>query len=79
MCKVRMEKSCSFKILKMHALNSLTAVVVSANMAYLACTISLTIKHAKPLVGLLTCTLSVAGTDTVKGALPGLLTFCYLT
>ena len=37
----------------MHALNGLTAVVVSAYMAYLACTISFTIKHAK-LVGLVT-------------------------
>lgn len=39
MCKVGWQKSCSFKILKMHALNGLVSVVVSANMAYLACTI----------------------------------------
>lgn len=39
MCKVGWQKSCSFKILKMHVLNGLTPVVVSANMAYLECTI----------------------------------------
>lgn len=70
-------KSCSFKILKMHALNGLTPVVVSANMAYLACTIVLLTTHAK-LTGLLTCTLSVAGTDTVKGAISRPPNLCML-
>lgn len=64
---------------KMHALNGLTAVLVSANMAYLVCTIKYlyyTCKTSK--LSLMSraynsrpnnCTLSVAGTDTVKGAL----------
>lgn len=33
------KKVCKMLTSKMHALNGLTAVVVSANMAYLACTI----------------------------------------
>ena len=39
MWKVGWQKSYSFKILKMHAIIALVSVVVSANMAYLACTI----------------------------------------
>ena len=60
----------------MHALNGLVAVVVSANMAYLACTIVLPTTHAK-LTGLITCTLSVS-TDTIKGAIARPHNLCML-
>ena len=47
MWKVGWQKSYSFKILKMHAIIALASVVVSANMAYLACTIVLLIYTCK--------------------------------